>query len=1039
MKKLLLLIILSFFSAQSFAGSCPDGSEPVKSISDDGTYFVYNCGGNDDTKSSNSLNSELKSYEDLDLTSIPKKVLSQRDTNSLWNAYKTAPECFEHPTYGKGFGYQLKKISNNDFKKNEWITPFFKLDGDLKHEIQLTGTIPKPIVTVKLDETYGEENAEVNRARELFKKAAYVARIGNSDLEIQKVKTVLLDWAKNDALKEGINVSWGDKPVDWQMMMLINAILTTTATMGENINAEERQIIGPWLNGLVQKVAKSNWKDRQDNKAYLTSYMTLIWGLMVNDLNAVQNSIDVVKLAIHDMRPDGSLPIDTQRSGMGIKYNSDSFAYLLMMASILEDVTGKDLFSYKADGRSLLNGVNFVIKSVKMPSKTNSIYAISCPGGGDRWGSIKNPSKYHIETSTYLLVYAYRFPNDENSDYLINKYGGTFNQPKLRIRSKPSGVFTLHPMLISAPSGAFLSDVDGSNNTNSIKIPFNKGSNYSYKVNQNRVLLTDLDKYDYSNCKYTVEKNLFRNPLDSSSFLKKHSYLAIPDLETLGVGEQDIDEVTNTFAENLYKLHHACLSKDQNACKTIHKVVDLFSGNLALTKNNDNSNYHKHDELSWYHHEIVYHSINNILMPLMLSYSTANQALGVPKNHSAIGDWFKETLYRNLYNPKPLANEMPIQRCMLRNTDYVAANHTLAASSLVMLYGVTWDDQHAFNLGIEGFYSTLNSVRLDGSMSFEARRGANAMFYSGGTLSQLLKIYQVALNQGIVLDKVHSLHRAAKFLLDVVEDQTIIYKYAKGDAMAWCSEDYKEQCFTETGPRTASFGWVKHYMRLFPEHQNTKRIEAFANELATSDVITEKRKRSLNSVIKGHFPTELFRKNVVFDRHDKEYQNEYVFEDSLNWNSGSPMCLYDTVNISEIKKVGEAANSFDGSYAFIIRTEPDDGHKNIGTAQLIIKDGKISVARKYRYLLTSSTISYDTFEGVIDKEGNIKASFELNPIRHMVEPKTIKFSGSMESLQLHGRFDEIKSWDNETKKYVVDENFYPSSYDVIIDFKKENY
>ena len=45
MKKLLLLLILSFCSAQGFAGSCPDGSEPVKSISADGTYFVYNCGG----------------------------------------------------------------------------------------------------------------------------------------------------------------------------------------------------------------------------------------------------------------------------------------------------------------------------------------------------------------------------------------------------------------------------------------------------------------------------------------------------------------------------------------------------------------------------------------------------------------------------------------------------------------------------------------------------------------------------------------------------------------------------------------------------------------------------------------------------------------------------------------------------------------------------------------------------------------------------------------------------------------------------------
>ena len=44
MKKLLPLLILSFFSAQSFSGACPDGSEPIKSVSADGTYYVFNCG-----------------------------------------------------------------------------------------------------------------------------------------------------------------------------------------------------------------------------------------------------------------------------------------------------------------------------------------------------------------------------------------------------------------------------------------------------------------------------------------------------------------------------------------------------------------------------------------------------------------------------------------------------------------------------------------------------------------------------------------------------------------------------------------------------------------------------------------------------------------------------------------------------------------------------------------------------------------------------------------------------------------------------------
>ena len=57
MKKLFLILILSFLSAHSIAGSCPDGSDPVKSISADGTYFVYNCGGGNEKASSSTAKS----------------------------------------------------------------------------------------------------------------------------------------------------------------------------------------------------------------------------------------------------------------------------------------------------------------------------------------------------------------------------------------------------------------------------------------------------------------------------------------------------------------------------------------------------------------------------------------------------------------------------------------------------------------------------------------------------------------------------------------------------------------------------------------------------------------------------------------------------------------------------------------------------------------------------------------------------------------------------------------------------------------------
>ena len=116
----------------------------------------------------NVIAKKLTSYDDLDLTSKPKKVLSKNDTKSLWNAYKEAPKCFEHPTYGKGISYKLKKISKNKFKKNAWTSPFYKYEENNKHKIILAETLPKPIITVNLNEDYGERQSDADSAIEFF-------------------------------------------------------------------------------------------------------------------------------------------------------------------------------------------------------------------------------------------------------------------------------------------------------------------------------------------------------------------------------------------------------------------------------------------------------------------------------------------------------------------------------------------------------------------------------------------------------------------------------------------------------------------------------------------------------------------------------------------------------------------------------------------------------------------------------------------------------------------------------------------------------
>jgi len=102
LQKLLLLLILSFFSAQSFAGSCPDGSDPVKSLSADGTYFVYNCGNNN-----NSLHIEKE---------IPVEGLKGVGVNSmaLWGGGSRADPYYGSEMYGS-FIDHFKPLSDHGF------------------------------------------------------------------------------------------------------------------------------------------------------------------------------------------------------------------------------------------------------------------------------------------------------------------------------------------------------------------------------------------------------------------------------------------------------------------------------------------------------------------------------------------------------------------------------------------------------------------------------------------------------------------------------------------------------------------------------------------------------------------------------------------------------------------------------------------------------------------------------------------------------------------------------------------------------------
>ncbi len=365
----------------------------------------------------------------LDLTSEPKGILPQATLDKLWDAYKTAKECFAHPNYDPGVDHSVATLPISRFQETEWHSPFTSIRGAASCT-ETAGSLyaPAPIPKVTLDEVYGNRNQPVDVAEEWFRRLTTYIRLTNDPLARKLVKDALLDWAKNNSLGAGIRVSWGAKPVDYQMVTAIMAVLTATAEVADDLTPDDRAIIGPWLNGLVKASSESRWKDREDDHVFLSAYMRLVWGLVVGDDAAVQDVIFTYKLAIHDMRPDGSWPIDSQRGVAGIHYNAKSTGDIVLIAAALKSARNIDLFSYSVDGRSVHTAVDFVVRSIKDPPGVNREYAISCPSGGDTLGgSMDNPNLYFVDgvAGGYLSVYASLFPDRDAAAFIREHFAGS--------------------------------------------------------------------------------------------------------------------------------------------------------------------------------------------------------------------------------------------------------------------------------------------------------------------------------------------------------------------------------------------------------------------------------------------------------------------------------------------------------------------------------------------------------------------------------------------------------------------------------------
>ena len=162
MKKLLILLSFSFFSLQSYAGSCPDGSDPVKSISADGTYFVFNCGGSSNNNSSSKTSTSSDAGIDMygGRAEIPEDANPNYQTLYYFlDSYLNEWDRFYKRWPNDGYKYIIEKSSRpysfeSDLRENKDVKNEFQKTALLSYLLYENGKIVVDEITPK--ERFGE-------------------------------------------------------------------------------------------------------------------------------------------------------------------------------------------------------------------------------------------------------------------------------------------------------------------------------------------------------------------------------------------------------------------------------------------------------------------------------------------------------------------------------------------------------------------------------------------------------------------------------------------------------------------------------------------------------------------------------------------------------------------------------------------------------------------------------------------------------------------------------------------------------------------
>lgn len=253
--------------------------------------------------------------------------------------------------------------------------------------------------------------------------------------------------------------------------------------------------------------------------------------------------------------------------------------------------------------------------------------------------------------------------------------------------------------------------------------------------------------------------------------------------------------------EGLVGATDACLTGNDRHCAAIIDFARRWAEADSLTPTASRKQ-DAFEDISW---------VGNIMLRnTMLAYAVARQLADVPaKDEAVILDWLKRRIDDYHYITAGQRDNL--------------GNHGVAHMMPAMIFGILVGDRTMVQPALDIWQDALKTMRKDGSLPGETRRGARWAHYSFLQLGQLISIAEMAAGQGIDVyamspSETKTVQQVINWLVDAMADFDVARPYSKAN-FASPGKDYTVPYLKEF-----FFGWVPAYASRFGNDTVMQRI-----------------------------------------------------------------------------------------------------------------------------------------------------------------------------------------------------------------------